>query len=95
MVSESHARFRRRFRKPTFSPIDLPPLVPYAAASLPSLLTGSLGVVTLLSSATMEMLRLPLPVSCAFALNSALDSSVCFLFLATGGRKPALDLGPW
>jgi hypothetical protein len=43
----------------------------------------------------MEMLRLPLPVSCAFAFRSALDTSVCFLFLATGGRKPAPDLGSW
>jgi hypothetical protein len=43
-------------------------------------------MVTLLSIATMEMLRLPLPLSCAFALNSALDTSVCFLFL--GDQRP-------
>jgi hypothetical protein len=52
-------------------------------------------MVSPLSIATMEMLRLPLPVSCAFALNSALDTSACSLFLATGGRKPALDPGSW
>jgi hypothetical protein len=40
----------------------------------PWLLTGSLGMVTLLSIATMEMLRLPLPVSRAFALRSASDT---------------------
>jgi len=50
-------------------------------------------MVTLLSYATMQMLRLPLPISCAFALGSALDSSVGFLFLATVDRKPAHDLG--
>ena len=40
----------------------------------PWLLTGSLGMVTLLSIATMEMLRLPLPFSRAFALRSASDT---------------------
>lgn len=59
----------------------------------PSLLTGSLGVVSLLSIATMEMLRLPLPFSCAFAFNSALDTSVRFLFLAN--RRPKTRLRSW
>ena len=42
----------------------------------PWLLTGSLGLVTLLSIATSKMLRLPLPVSRAFALRSAFDTPV-------------------
>jgi len=56
----------------------------------PWLLTGSLGVVTLLSIATMEMLRLPLPVSCTFALRSALDTPVRPLLLGGRKRKAAL-----
>ena len=40
----------------------------------PWLLTGSLGLVTLFSFATMGMLRLPLPFSRAFALRSASDT---------------------
>lgn len=53
----------------------------------PWLLTGSLGLVSLLSNATMEMLRLPLPISRAFALGSASDTPECFLFLGDRERK--------
>ena len=51
----------------------------------PSLLPGSLGMVSLLSIATMEILRLPLPPR-AFALRSASGSSGRFHFL--GDREP-------
>lgn len=60
---------------------------------LPSLLTGSLGLVSPLSCATMVMLRLPLSFSCAFAFRFALDTSVNFLFSLTGSRKFAADPG--
>jgi hypothetical protein len=53
-------------------------------------------MVSLLSGATMKILRLPLPVSCAFALRSALDTPVAFFFLAAVSGKlarAALDLG--
>lgn len=53
----------------------------------PLLLTGSLGIVTLLSIATMKILRLPLFISHAFAFRSAFDTSTCFLFLSNRGRK--------
>ena len=43
-------------------------------------------MVTLLSIATMKMLRLPLPVSRAFALRSASDTPVRPCFLATAGK---------
>ena len=66
-----------------------------AARRPPSLLTGSLGLVSLLSIATMGALRLPPPISRAFALNSALDTSVCPASFADNGpdRPSSLDLG--
>jgi hypothetical protein len=50
-------------------------------------------MVTLLSNATIEILRLPLFISRAFALCSAFDTPVAFSFLATTGGKHARGLG--
>ena len=49
-------------------------------------------MVSLLSSATMKMLRLPLSVSRAFALRSAFNTSGCFLFLGDPEPKASLEI---
>ena len=59
----------------------------------PLLLTGFLGMVSLLSIATMKILRLPLSVSRAFAFRSASDTTLASSFLATTGEKHANDPG--
>ena len=59
----------------------------------PSLLTGSLGMVSPLSLATMERLRLPLSFSCSFALNSELNTPARFLFL--NDREPKARPPSW
>jgi len=59
----------------------------------PLLLTGFLGMVSLLSIATMKILRLPLSISRAFAFRSASDTTLAFCFLATAHRKRVDGLG--
>jgi len=92
--SEFQTWFRRRFRNPTFSPILLPPLVPYTAASLPSLLTGSLGVVTLLSNATGDA-----KTASAHLLGLRIQLGTRYLgvlsVLGERGPKRARDPGSW
>jgi len=56
----------------------------------PLLLTGFLGMVSLLSIATMKILRLPLSVSRAFAFRSASDTTLAFVFL--NDRPPKAGL---
>ena len=55
---------------------------------------GFLGMVSLLSIATMKILRLPLSISRAFAFRSASDTTLASSFLATTGEKHANDPGP-